>query len=577
MHDVLCLRSRRACWAAVSLLLLGLGSCRSPSEWVGEADREVDEVLTESTFRVLDARESHLLQPEPAVEIEQEAVEPGTQHAGQALATMEKDRVESEAADRSGVEGRPTRIDLASALISAFTTSREFVSRRESLYLQGLSLSLTRFNFGPQLNATLSTLFTDARGGTPSTTTSGSFGVSQILPTGGTFALSSGLSFLRSPTPSARDVYTSNLNFSLNQPLLRGAGYEVSHEALTQAERNMVYEVRSFELFRQDHAISIASDYFDLVSERTQLLNEERRYAEAVFDREKAEALRQLDRNQDEDVFLARRNEINAENGVLVARANYDLQVDSFRIRLGLPDDQEIDVGDEEPPFLGVSLDPDSAVTVALGNRLDLITAKERLEDSARSLRLSRDTLLPDLDLTMGYGLSGVHNSKTGSVSKFDKTDPTDDVQNFEPNGQLLSDRNSSVGLSLDIPIQRKSERNAYRSAVIARDRSQRDYDILLENVERDINDALRQLERTEQQIDLQVEQIGQEERAVAVTEIRYEAGDVENRALLEARAALINAENALISFKVSHFVSRLRLYRDLGLLFIENDGMWRL
>ena len=63
----------------------------------------------------------------------------------------------------------------------------------------------------------------------------------------------------------------------------------------------------------------------------------------------------------------------------------------------------------------------------------------------------------------------------------------------------------------------------------------------------------------------------------MAVTLIRYEAGDVENRDLLEARQALVDAENEVITLKVSHFVSRLRLFRNLGLLFIEESGMWRL
>lgn len=558
-------RTRRPPALVLGLLVgLAIGGCRTPEGWTADADEDVEALLAETTFRVLDARESGLVYPEPAaVEVEDGPPAPDAD-APAVVPSVDP-------------TPPPVELDLVSSLRAAFDTGREYKTRRETLYLQGLGLTLTRFDFGPQVNAALAALYRDSEQGAKGVDTSASLGVSQILPTGGTVALDGNLSHLRDGTPGAFQNYSSSANVSLFQPLLRGSGYTVSHEALTQAERSMVYEVRDFELFRQDHVISIASDYFDLVSAGTQLLNEERRYADAVFDREKAEALRQLDRNQDEDVFLARRNEIDAENNVLVARADYDVQVDSFRIRLGLPEDEPVTIADEEPPFTRVSLDPDSAVDVALHNRLDLITARERVEDARRRVFISRDRLRPDLGLSVNYGQAGVHNPTTQALDKGDLLDPADDVQLFDPGGRLLDDWSASAGLALEIPIQRTPERNAYRSALIARDRAERDYDILLENVDRDIRNALRQLERTEQQIDLQVQQIGQEDRAVAVTQIRYEAGDVDNRALLEARRAKIGAENALISFKVSHFISRLRLYRDLGLLFIEPDGMWRL
>ena len=527
----------------VCLALASSQACKTPDDWKVDADAEVGAVVRESTTEVLAAREDWILQPE-------ETDDSGAVDPDRAAIFADEGKRETQS------------IDLESSLGAAFTSSREFITRKETLYLQGLGLSQVRFNFGPQLDAAVSTVFANQRGGPLTRDTSGSLGLSQLLPTGGTFALSGSLAHLRSGSPTRDQAYTSSVDLSLSQPLLRGSGYEVSHEALTQAERSMLYAIRDFELFRQDHAISIASDFFDLVSQRTQLDNEERRYEEAVFDREKSEALRQLDRNQDEDVFLARRNEINAENGVLVARADYERELDTFRIRLGLPEGQKIAIVDAEPPFQSVRLDADSAVRVALHNRLDLITAREVLEDTQRALRIARDGLRTDVDLDLGYGRSGVNRKSTGDNGT---------------GGNLIEDWSHSAGLSVEIPLQRTTERNVYRSALIDVDRANRNYEIQLENVDRDIRDALRQLGRTEQQIDLQVDQIAQEERAVAVTLIRYEAGDVENRDLLEARQALVDAQNALITLKVDHFISRLQLYRDLGLLFVEEDGMWRL
>ena len=48
------------------------------------------------------------------------------------------------------------------------------------------------------------------------------------------------------------------ISLSVSLPLLRGAGRTVTREPLTQAERSLVYRLRSFELFRQDFTIQAA-------------------------------------------------------------------------------------------------------------------------------------------------------------------------------------------------------------------------------------------------------------------------------------------------------------------------------
>ena len=130
--------------------------------------------------------------------------------------------------------------------------------------------------------------------------------------------------------------------------------------------------------------------------------------------------------------------------------------------------------------------------------------------------------------------------------------------------------------LAKEIPLQRVPERNSYRRALITYDQAVRGLELTLENVERDIRNSLRELDRLEQSIELQGAQITQDERAVEVTRIRYESGEADNRDLLDARQSLTNAQDALIQARVDHFIARLQLYRDLGLLFVDEKGRWR-
>lgn len=524
-----------------SALALMTGAC-SPSWFVEDADREVTQVLAEADGKALADRESWIRQPEPRSE-------DGAEQDAAAL--------DGEAPDRVPL----IELNLENSLGAGFTTSREYLTRQEDLYVAGLGLTLTRFNFGPQLNSTVGYLWGDSELGPSSSTADANFSLSQILKTGGTFSVATGLSTNRTAGPHGSDpdkgrAWSSNVDFALDQPLLRGAGYDVAWESLTQAERDILYSVRNFEVFRQDHAIGIIAEYFGLISQKTQLENTRVAYDNAVYDREKSSALRLVDRIPDSSLIQAKRREVTSRNDLLVAQTDYQFSLDTFRVRLGLPEADEITIGDEVPPFEAVRLDADSAVEVALFNRLDLITAEERVEDSERQLGIARNNLQPDLDLDLGYGRDGNDGYFGGAVA---------------PN-----DWSANASLRMEIPLQRLPERNTYRSRLIAYDQAQRNYDLLLANTERDIRDALRNLDQLEEQIALAEQQISQDERAVALTQIQYEAGEIDVRELLDSRQSLVDSQNALIQVQVNHFIARLRLYRDLGLLFIDENGNWR-
>lgn len=544
--------SKRSPLPAVLPLLLA--AC-SPGWYAADADAEVGAVLAEADSRALAGREAWIEQPAARVE----SAEPPEGED----ATAESGADAGAAADATAASQGPPLLELTlqSALKAGFSSAREYQSRSEALYLAGLGLTLTRFGFGPQLDATVSYLWGNSETAPGTHAIATDLSVSQRLATGGTFAVGTGLSTSRVGGPHGADPdngrdWSSDLDFSLSQPLLRGSGYAAAWEALTQAERSILYSVREFELFRQDHAISIVAEYFGLISQRTQLANTRQAYEVAVYDRKSSEAKRQVDRVTEADLIQTRRREVTARNDLLEAETDYQFSLDAFRIRLGLAEAQEIRLGDEQPPFEAVRLDSDSAVAVALNNRLDLVTARQRMEDSGRQIAIARDGLLPDVDLDLGYGLGRSAGSFGGATAP--------------------DEWRASAGLRVDLPLQRLPERNAYRAALIDNDQAVRDYELTLQNTERDVRDSLRNLDQLEEQIALAEQQIRESERAVALTQIRFESGDSDARDLLESRQTLVDAQNALIQFQVSHFVARLRLYRDLGLLFIDQDGNWR-
>ncbi|HEX5010576.1 MAG TPA: TolC family protein [Planctomycetota bacterium] len=563
--------------AALGLLAALLGGCLTPGEQADSADAEVGALLDKLHTEVLSGREREVLQPAPAAK--PEPVAPQLPPEGEGPSPGGGPGQESKAAGRASEADLTApldssspdaiKLDLRSSLALAVGTGREYLDRQDSLYLAGLSLTLTRYNFGPILNSTISTLWHDSEGQPSSTELLGTFGVSQILDTGGTATFDSHVSRTHIASTHSVDtdgdpftdpvkvldpVYSSGLGFDLSQPLLRGSGYLVSHEALTQGERNVVYAVRDFELFREDFSIDVARDFYDLVSRKASIANLEQSWRDAVFDATKSVALRQVDRIQDVDVFNARRREIDAENQLIEARTDYKSALDDFKIKIGLATNAPVVLSDEEPVYRAVNLDEESAVAVALANRLDLMNARERLEDTERQVIIARDALQPELGLDLGYHLNN-------------------DSSDFN---HITPDRwDATAALTLNLPLNLQEERNAYRAALISVDESRRNLQLEFDNVERDVRSQLRTLRQFDQQIELQKEQIQQELRAVAVTQIKYESGDAQSRDLLDARKSLVEAQNQLIDLQAQHVIARLRLFRNLGILFLGDDGMW--
>lgn len=444
-------------------------------------------------------------------------------------------------------------LTLREALELAFRHGRSYKTQRETLYLQALSLANTRHTFSPQLASTLSYVFADTED-LPSSRSAGfAASLDQVLPWSG--RLSAGIDAGHADLAGSDGEFRVGASVQLVQPLLRGAGRSVSHEPLVQAERDMVYAIRAFDLFREDYSIGVASDFYGLVSQKQSIENLRKNLQGFVFGRRQAEALFEVGRTTELDVLRARRSELGSQDSLIAAEENYELALDRFRISLGLPPEERIDVEPTAPAFVPVAFDLAEAIDVALRNRLDLLTRRQQLEDVERDVRLARNGLLPDLDLTLRY-------DRLGAVG----------ASLFH---QRSGDGAVSAGITLGLPVDRFSEANAYQSALVGQRQAMRSFEEFRDNLVVEIQSAFRELERRRQSLEIQRQLIVDQEKNVRIAQIRFEQGDFSNRDVVEANEALLDARNALIDEQVNYEISRLQLLRDLGILFIDERGMW--
>ena len=452
-------------------------------------------------------------------------------------------------------------LTISNSLDLAVSRSRRYQAAKESLYLTALSLTGSRYAFGPQFFANSTATFTRDSNHDQSSDVNSQVGVSQLLKTGGQLSASLGNDILRYYTGDPRRSLVSILSVNLTQPLLRGFGRNnPAVEALTQAQRNVVYAVRNYSFFQDQFALEILVDHFNLLAQKDIMRNRYTNYLGRVQSTKRLEA-RAADRERLADVDQARQAELTAKDNYVNAVASYRNSLDQFKIKLGLPlgeklalDDRELDEM-EQNGLVPAPLNPEAAYRVATEKQLQILNAIDKFEDSKRKVRVAANQLQADLKIVADADLT---------------SQPPTDYSHFDPN-KVRAD----VGLQLNLPIDRLPERNSYRSTQVSFESDLRNFTLTLDNLKESIDQGLRTLEQSRQNYEIQKNALELANRRVDSTTLLLEAGRAEVRDLVDAQDAQIAAQNAVTSALVGYQQTRLQLMLDIGALDTEVPKFW--
>ncbi|QJW93632.1 TolC family protein [Frigoriglobus tundricola] len=155
------------------------------------------------------------------------------------------------------------RLKLDQAIELGVLTAREFQDRREDVYLAALTITLDRFNFAAMplfveqavRQSTGGALIHAGQAWNLTTTPS----ISKLFPTGALLTAQLANQVVIDLGSGKPTTAMSTATLNLMQPFLRGGGYAVTLEPLTQDERSLVYAMRSFARFRKLFFVSVAA------------------------------------------------------------------------------------------------------------------------------------------------------------------------------------------------------------------------------------------------------------------------------------------------------------------------------
>ncbi len=203
-----------------------------------------------------------------------------------------------------------------------------------------------------------------------------------------------------------------------------------------------------------------------------------------------------------------------------------------------------------------VDIDVNDAMLTALIQRLDLMNERGFLADNWRRVKLAAD------DLRSILNLSASHSLRT------DKNEPFD----FD-----FDDSRTELRLSLDLPFNRRAQRNNYRVALIDYQVGRRSLMRLEDTIKFDIRTGIRNLELTRVQYPISVTSAALAYERVISIRLQLALGtpDVRGRDLLDALQDSRVALRGVAGLRIGYLVDRARFVLDLELMQVDENGFW--
>ena len=456
---------------------------------------------------------------------------------------------------------------LSDALAYTMQHARDLQDAKEDLYLAALDLSLERHLWTPQFTAGVQAGYQDF-GETTSLdramSTVSEAAVTQRLPLGGQLSARIIHTLMRDISDHVSKGENGQMILAAQIPLLRGAG-RVAYESRYQAERELIYAVRWYERFRRSFMVEVATDYFSLQGARAAIANTFKSYQNRKQDWERAEFTDRVGRSK--TIFDAPRAKSNlrqAEADLVRAKGRYQLALDRFKILIGMPVDALLDVveqdKDEESKALDALLpeiDRETAVQVAVQYRLVLLNSADQVDDTRRGVVIAKNRILPDLDLTGSATLDS-------------------DPSQLRPLTYRKERTTWQGGIQLRID-DRKSERNAYRSALVSLRHAERNHELLVDTVRADVREALRQIAQQEDLRKIQELNVQENEFRAEAARAQFRLGKSTNQNVVDAENDLLSARNQFSAAVAAYRVAILEFRRDTGTLRVTDQGRWEM
>lgn len=377
--------------------------------------------------------------------------------------------------------------------------------------------------------------------------------LAQKLPTGADLVLTfDNRRSEEDPPPGIDPAYASDLQFSLVQPLLKGFGPTVTEQTILLAVKDREAAVHNLRERAIDLLAEVRDSYFEVLRLRENLSYRETSVAVAAKILSEARARVEAGVLPPVDILEAEFGLKQRERERLDAERAYRDGLDNLALLLSLRRPITLAQQALEQPELTADLD--RAFVSALGQRPDLQRRLREIEKLELQGKISRNALLPALDLLGSYSHSGLG----GSYS-----DDLDDVGGRDfPSWE--------VGLALSYPLGNREARYELRRTLLLLKGQRARVEQFKSEIRNEIRAAIRLLEVSRKKIDVTASGLSFAEEKLRILLKRQEVGLATTRQVLEGEEDLAAAQTDWTTALADYNKAITNYYKVSGTLLDE-------
>jgi outer membrane protein TolC len=397
-----------------------------------------------------------------------------------------------------------------------------------------------------------------------------SFGVSQLLPTGGSFGVGWDTGRSESAGDPDSPLYTSGLSFNFTQPFLRDFGRPIFERQLLIAQNQSLVSNREFSLQVMATLQQVTDAYWSLVEAREQLVvaRESLSLAQELHDRNRIQVevgtLAPLELVQSEAAIATREEDI-----IRSQQAVGDAE-DALRQLLNLPQGPlwQAEIRPETDPEIDrATLDIETAIRTALETRPE-VRAQQLLVEQARiESAYFRNQKLPSLNLEIDYGFNGSNTQVIGIDSDGDPIfgaggygDALDQVLGIDFDGWTAQ-------LNFGFPLQNRAARAASAIADLGLEQAQTVLAQTEQQIITEVRQAARRVDSAAKQIEAARASATFQERSLDAERKRYENGMSSSFEITRIQQDLTSARSRQVSAIIAYRTALTQFQQATGQL----------
>jgi outer membrane protein TolC len=449
-------------------------------------------------------------------------------------------------------------LTLPQAVALATTYNNDYHLQKEQLFATALDQRLVQhvFEFQPFGGGKVEYSKTDRNSDAAASERlryEANIGFNRLLSTGGFIGMQVATRWTEVLSGSGDKGLTSVFTAVLNQPLLRGSDPEVVLEPLTQAERNTLYQMRTFNRYRQTFVVQVVTQYYQILEQLALAKNAQDHYAALESTLGRVDRLVEAGRLPKLEADRVRQDMLATHDLHIKLMKSYGQLLDEFKIALGLPTTTEFTLdssvldGLQKRAIPYPNFDPNDAIQTALRRRLDLANSADGVVDAQRHVRVAADGLRTGVNF-VGSADVDTRGRKSGTA-----------------------------GVELDLPLDRVAEQNIYRKELQVLNQRLREYQLASDTAALEVRQAYRKLTETADRDRVLSEATALAQDRLRDTTALLEYARVSSRRVLDAEQALFDTRNEAVDARIDYAVATLEFYRDAGVLLVKPDGMWEI